>query len=117
MAAPDRASGVASVTMPWFELAGADSSRWLLTLAVLRGVPSTGQKLNLSANSSWQVEQNFIAKTSLSILGRSIESFTTPARSIARRKLDDTRLSSDSEGPGACHLSSKSRSASSDSNL
>src|SRR5438132_14042469 len=31
----------------------------------LSGVPSTGQKLNRSANSSWHVLQNFIATTSL----------------------------------------------------
>jgi hypothetical protein len=35
----------------------------------LSGVPSTGQKLNLSANSSWQVSQNFIVTTSLSLWG------------------------------------------------
>ena len=33
--------------------------------ATLSGVPSTGQKLNLSANSSWHVSQNFIVTTSL----------------------------------------------------
>ena len=33
------------------------------------GVPSTGQKLNLSAKSSWHLEQNFIFTTSLSVLG------------------------------------------------
>src|ERR1041385_4483775 len=37
----------------------------------LRGVPSTGQKLNRSANCSWQVLQNFILTTSLSRWGSS----------------------------------------------
>jgi len=39
----------------------------------LRGVPSTGQKLNLSANCSWQVSQNFIVTTSLPLWGLSAE--------------------------------------------
>src|SRR5260221_685641 len=39
----------------------------------LSGVPSTGQKLNLSANCSWQVSQNFIVTTSLSLWGLSAE--------------------------------------------
>ena len=41
--------------------------------AALSGVPSTGQKLNLSANSSWHVSQNFIVTTSLSPWGLSTE--------------------------------------------
>jgi hypothetical protein len=39
----------------------------------LNGVPSTGQKLNLSANSSWHVSQNFIVTTSLPLWGLSAE--------------------------------------------
>jgi hypothetical protein len=39
----------------------------------LSGVPSTGQKLNLSANSSWHVSQNFIVTTSLPLWGLSAE--------------------------------------------
>ena len=38
-----------------------------------KGVPSTGQKLNLSANSSLQVEQNFIVTTSFWLWGNSAE--------------------------------------------
>jgi hypothetical protein len=37
--------------------------------ATPNGVPSTGQKLNLSANCSWHVLQNFIFTTSLSRWG------------------------------------------------
>jgi hypothetical protein len=37
----------------------------------LSGVPSTGQKLNRSANCSWHVLQNFILTTSLSRWGSS----------------------------------------------
>src|SRR3954465_11730942 len=39
----------------------------------LRGVPSTGQKLNRSANCSLQVSQNFILTTSLSRWGSNTE--------------------------------------------
>src|ERR1041385_5268307 len=42
------------------------------------GVPSTGQKLNLSANSSWHVLQNFIFTTSLSLVGLNAKSDTEP---------------------------------------
>src|SRR5215510_11538404 len=42
------------------------------------GVPSTGQKLNLSANSSWHVLQNFIFTTSLSRVGLNAKSDTEP---------------------------------------
>src|SRR5215510_2835422 len=52
-----------------------------LTAAVgtaVRGVPSTGQKLNLSANSSWHVLQNFIFTTSLSRRGLNAKSDTEP---------------------------------------
>jgi hypothetical protein len=38
-----------------------------------KGVPSTGQKLNLSANSSLHVEQNFIVTTSFWLWGNSTE--------------------------------------------
>src|SRR5206468_2687260 len=39
----------------------------------LSGVPSTGQKLNRSANSSLHVSQNFIVTTSLPLWGLSAE--------------------------------------------
>src|ERR1041384_4813272 len=39
----------------------------------LKGVPSTGQKLNRSANCSWHVLQNFIFTTSLPLWGSTIE--------------------------------------------
>src|SRR2546429_372987 len=39
----------------------------------LNGVPSTGQKLNRSANCSWHVLQNFILTTSLSRWGSMTE--------------------------------------------
>src|ERR1051325_680683 len=39
----------------------------------LKGVPSTGQKLNRSANCSWHVLQNFIFTTSLPFWGYTIE--------------------------------------------
>src|SRR5690349_18323076 len=42
------------------------------------GVPSTGQKLNLSANSSWHVLQNFIFTTSLSRVGLNAKSDAEP---------------------------------------
>src|ERR1043165_234619 len=42
------------------------------------GVPSTGQKLNLSANSSWHVLRNFIFSTSLSRVGLNAISDTEP---------------------------------------
>src|SRR5439155_14706280 len=43
------------------------------TGTALSGVPSTGQKLNLSANCSWHVSQNFIVTTSLPLWGLSAE--------------------------------------------
>src|SRR5215510_14898116 len=52
------------------------------------GVPSTGQKLNLSANSSLHTEQNFINTTS-----------SAPENSLAKLVL--MRSSRTLEGPGA----------------
>src|SRR5215510_146246 len=67
------------------------------------GVPSTGQKLNLSANSSLHTEQNFINTTS-----------SAPENSLA--KLVWIRLSRTLEGPGATQRQSNELSSSSETN-
>src|SRR4026207_2017531 len=67
------------------------------------GVPSTGQKLNLSANSSLHTEQNFINTTS-----------SAPENSLA--KLVSIRLSRTLEGPGATQRASSDLSSSSEIN-
>src|ERR1044071_9124928 len=67
------------------------------------GVPSTGQKLNLSANSSLHTEQNFINTTS-----------SAPENSLAKLVL--IRLSRTLEGPGATQRSSNELSSSSETN-
>src|ERR1043165_5602983 len=48
------------------------------TGTAVRGDPSTGQKLNLSANSSWHVLQNFMFTTSLSRSGLNAKLDTEP---------------------------------------
>src|SRR6185503_14297262 len=80
------------------------------------GVPSTGQKLNLSANSSWHLEQNFI-DTSSRPRGSStgVENLSAPENSLA--KLVSIRLSRTLEGPGVVQRSSKALSSSSESTL
>jgi hypothetical protein len=62
------------------EIGGLDATASRLTVTLgsslvatteLKGVPSTGQKLNLSANSSSHLEQNFIDTTSSRLWGSS----------------------------------------------
>src|SRR4026208_123720 len=72
-------------------------------VTTVRGVPSTGQKLNLSANSSLHTEQNFINTTS-----------SAPENSLA--KLVWIRLSRTLEGPGATQRPSNELSSSSETN-
>src|SRR5688572_13068470 len=81
------------------------------------GVPSTGQKLNLSANSSWHLEQNFIDTTSSRLRGSisGCDSRSAPENSLA--KLVSIRLSRTLEGPGVVQRSSKALSSSSETNL
>src|SRR5687768_4359871 len=83
------------------------------------GVPSTGQKLNLSANSSWHLEQNFIDTTSsrLRECSDSVDPDRSPALENSLAKLVSIRLSRTLEGPGVVQRSSKALSSSSESNL
>src|SRR5258705_13379923 len=81
----------------------------------LKGVPSTGQKLNLSANCSSHLEQNFIDTTSR-LWGGSTgrDSPSAPENSLA--KLVAIRSSRTLEGPGAIQLSRSVLSSSSEIN-
>ena len=81
----------------------------------LRGVPSTGQKLNRSANCSWHVLQNFILTTSLSRWGSS--ELKLPIELIDWLYEAAIRSSKDPGASGAFHLLSKTRSSSSCMNL
>src|SRR6185369_981043 len=83
-------------------------------VTAVKGVPSTGQKLNLSANSSSHTEQNFIDTTSSRLWGSSTDcdSLSAPENSLI--KLVSIRLSRTLEGPGATQRSSNFLSSSSE---
>src|SRR5262245_52273532 len=85
-------TGVSSATpLRLTDGGGTDSSLITVTLgssftgAATNGVPSTGQKLNLSANSSEHLEQNFIDTTSSRLWGSCMgsDSPSAPENSLA----------------------------------
>src|ERR1044072_2906888 len=80
------------------------------------GVPSTGQKLNLSANSSSHLEQNFIDTTSSRLWVSSTDCDSPSALENSLAKLFAIRLSRTLEGPGAFQRSSTDFSSSSETN-
>src|ERR1043165_8882099 len=83
-------------------------SRLIVTLGssmggvtTVNGVPSTGQKLNLSANSSLHTEQNFIDTTSSRLWGSSTDCDSPSAPENSLAKLVLMRSSRTLEGSGA----------------
>src|SRR5689334_17534407 len=94
--------------------AGAETGTFSETS--VSGVPSTGQKLNLSANSSSHLEQNFIDTTSFGLWGSSTDCDSPSAPENSLAKLFAIRLSRTLEGPGAFQRSSNDLSSSSETN-
>src|SRR5262245_43959402 len=84
--------------------------------ATVNGVPSTGQKLNLSANCSSHLEQNFIDTTSSRLWGSSTDCDSPSAPENSLAKLVSIRLSRTLEGPGTIQRSSSDLSSSSEVN-
>ena len=66
--------GNVAVSATGYEVSMSDAGALVVVAGTAAsGVPSTGQKLNLSANCSWHVSQNFIVTTSLPLWGLSAE--------------------------------------------